>query len=218
MKRIIIITLFLLMASTAFAQTDWAGYNVYEQANKNQVTAPLAVFMGNSITQGWVDNNPNFFTENNYLGRGISGQTTYEMLARFQADVVALNPKYVVILAGTNDLALNQGYITSENMLGNIKSMCQIALYNNIEPVLCSVLPVYEYSWRKEVGVVADTIKNFNKMLEGYAKESGIKYVDYHSPLQDDRGGLPEGYSFDGVHLTGDGYRVIEAIIKPILK
>ena len=219
MKKIFICLFSLSLAVFIGAEEiqDWAKYSTYEEANKSVKTTPTAVFMGNSITQCWFDMHPAFFTDNNYLGRGIGGQTTYEMLARFQTDVVNLSPQYVVILAGTNDLAQNQGYISLANIANNIKSMCQIARCNKIEPILCSVLPVYKYAWRKELGVVADQIKALNTMIKDYATSEGITYVDYHSAMQNKKGGLPSKLSTDGVHLKEKGYNMLERIIKTVI-
>lgn len=196
---------------------DWARYSHYEEKNK-QTERPKIVFMGNSITRGWYAQHPEFFEENNYAGRGIGGQTTYQMLARFQSDVVDLHPKAVVILAGTNDLASNCGVISPKHIVQNIKSMCEIAKANKIRPILCSVLPVYQYNWNKERGIVADKVKELNALIEAYAKQNGITYVDYYSALVDERGGLPEEIAKDGVHPNMNGYTKMEATIRPILQ
>ena len=211
----------LFSISIAQAQVndyDWAGYSIYSSANDTIRQSPRVVFMGNSITQQWYEQRPAFFVDNNYAGRGISGQTTYQMVARFQSDVVDLDPKYVVVLAGTNDVARNSGVISLRHIFQNIKSMCEIAKYNRIKPVICSILPAYEYPWRKELGIVADTIKELNSMLRVYAKENKIIYVDLHTAMSDSRGGLPSNISPDGVHLNSDGYELIEQIIVPVLR
>ena len=220
MKILIIISM-LFSISIAHAQgggNDWAGYHVYDSANRTVKESARVVFMGNSITEQWYSQRPDFFLANNYAGRGISGQTTYQMVARFQSDVVNLSPKYVVILAGTNDIARNSGVISLKHIFQNIKSMCQIAKYNKIRPIICSVLPVYEYPWRKELGVVAESIKELNNMLRVYAEENRVVYVDLHSEMSDSRGGLPTEVSPDGVHLNSSGYGVMERIIQPVLK
>lgn len=196
---------------------DWAQYNVYDISNSQVKKNPRVVFMGNSITQGWRNKSKAFFEDNNFVGRGISGQTTYQMLARFQSDVINLNPQIVVILAGTNDIANNSGIITLEHLLENIKSMCEIAKYNNIKPILCSVLPAYVYGWYTELGVIAEDIIKFNKMLEAYAKKSGFEYVDFHSAMVDERSGLHKTFSNDGVHPNKAGYTTMEEVIGPVL-
>ena len=161
---------------------------------------------------------PGFFTSNNFLCRGISGQTTSHMLVRMRKDVVDHHPKYVVILAGTNDIAKNNGFIEVDDIYGNIVSMCEIAKANRIKPVICSVLPVKQYKWRPEVTDCADRIIRLNAMLKEYARKNKITYVDYHSAMKDEENGLPEKWSYDGVHLNGEGYDVIESIILKVLK
>ena len=171
--------------------------------------APKAVLFGDSITDGWYKIDEDFFKSNNFVGRGISGQTTSQMLVRFRRDVLELSPKYVVILAGTNDIALNNGWISLENILGNIQSMCELAKAHKIKPIICSILPAYAYRWRPEVAP-ADTIIQLNAMLQEYAKSERIKYVDYHSILKDERNGLPESFAKDGVHPNIDCYKIME--------
>jgi lysophospholipase L1-like esterase len=153
-----------------------------------------------------------FFTSNNYVGRGISGQTTSHMLVRFRRDVVDLHPKYVVIMAGTNDVALNNGEISHENILGNIISMCEIAKANKIKPILCSVLPADRFRWRPQLTPAEDLVK-LNKMIQEYAKSARIPYVDYHSVLKDENNALPEKHAADGVHPNLDCYKIMEEII-----
>jgi lysophospholipase L1-like esterase len=211
----------LLSASTSLllGQTDedWAKFYRYQEANGQLVNAPKAVFMGDSITAGWAKKDGDFFSENNFAGRGIGGQTTSHMLVRFRRDVIDLNPKYVVILAGTNDIAKNNGVITLENILGNLISMCELAKAHKIKPILCSVLPAAAYKWRPGVEP-ADDIMNLNTMIEDYAKANRIPYVDYHSILKDERGGLPEKWASDGVHPNVDCYKVMEDIILKYIK
>ncbi|MBR0338923.1 MAG: acylhydrolase, partial [Alistipes sp.] len=143
-------------------QKDWAKFYRYEKLNAELLASgvrPDAVFMGNSITQGWAKRNPDFFTKNNFVGRGIGGQTTSHMLVRFRRDVIELNPRAVVIMAGINDIALNNGKITLENILNNIISMCELAKLHKIKVILCSVTPAYSFRWRPNVDFVpADEI------------------------------------------------------------
>lgn len=220
MKRTIILALSALILASVhtYAQNDWANFGKYAAANAAVTTAPKAVFMGDSITQCWYDADPGFFTDNNFACRGISGQTTSHMLVRMRKDVVDLHPKYVVILAGTNDIALNNGFIEVDNIFGNIVSMCEIAKVNKIRPVICSVLPVKRYGWRPEVTDCVERIIRLNGMLKEYAAENKLKYVDYYSVLKDSENGLPSKWSYDGVHLNADGYEVIEEIILKVLK
>lgn len=212
MKRILLSLLFVAIAATLLAQSDWAQHDRYA-ANNDSITArPKAVFMGNSITDNWAKFHPEFFAENNFVGRGISGQVTSQMLCRFQSDVIALRPKMVIIMAGTNDIAQNNGYISHEHILQNIQSMCELAKQNRIRPVLCSCLPAAAFKWRPEMKPAED-IKRLNEMIKAYAKANKIKYIDYHSVLVDEHGGLPKKYAADGVHPNMDGYAIMEQIL-----
>jgi lysophospholipase L1-like esterase len=217
-RYLLLILTCILLLQQAHAQDDWANIERYAQANSEMTVRPKAVFMGDSITQCWYDADPSFFNDNNFACRGISGQTTSHMLVRMRKDVVDLHPKYVVILAGTNDIAKNNGFIEVDDIYGNIVSMCEIAKANKVKPVICSVLPVKLYKWRPEVTDCAERIIRLNAMLEDYAKASRCIYVDYHSVMKDDENGLPQKWSYDGVHLNGDGYDVIEKIILDTLK
>ena len=171
-----------------------------------------AVLMGDSITELWWDLDSTFFRDNNFVGRGISGQTTSEMLVRFRRDVLDLNPQYVFIMAGTNDVAQNNGIISLENILGNLKSMVELAKAHNIKPILCSVPPAAGFIWRKDLAPAQDIIK-LNKMIREYAAGEGIPYIDYHSLLADENGGFPKKYSKDGVHPIIAGYKVMEGLL-----
>ena len=212
MKKLICsISLFLACVFAASAQ-DWAKFGRYEQANAEVTAKPKAVFMGDSITDGWARLDPDFFKENNFIGRGISGQTTSHMLVRFRRDVVDHSPQYVVILAGTNDIAKNNGDISLENILGNIISMCDIAKANKITPVICSVLPADHYRWRPGIEPAQDIIR-LNQMLKEYADSHRIRYVDYHSVLADENGALPAVHAEDGVHPNLNCYKIMEKIV-----
>ena len=220
LKHSILAVLSLLAVVAADAQApkkDWAQFYRYENSNKQITTAPEAVFMGNSITDNWAKFRPEFFADNGFVGRGISGQTTSQMLVRFRADVIDLHPKKVVILAGTNDIALNNGPITLPHILDNIASMCELARYNNIEVVLCSILPCKAYKWRPEVQP-APIIIELNEMIKAYAQEKGYAYVDYHSALTDSEGGLPAELAPDGCHPNNDGYAIMERLVLEALK
>lgn len=195
---------------------DWADFGRYEAANK-EVKNPKVVFIGNSITDGWPDADPEFFTKNNYVGRGISGQVSAQMLMRFRPDVINLKPKTVVILAGTNDIALNDYAVSLEKTLGNIISMVELAQANNIKVILCSTMPASSFSWRPEVKP-AETIKELNRKVKAYAKANKIVYVDYHSAMCDQEGGLPKIYSEDGVHPNLEGYKVMEKLVQKAIR
>ena len=197
---------------------DWANLSKYAESNnelKKQSIANRVVFMGNSITEGWSNFNPNFFIDNPFVNRGISGQTTPQMLIRFKPDVINLNPMAVVILAGINDIAGNTGPMEIENISENIFSMAEIAKANNIEVYICSVLPAKDFPWSPGLNPSEKVVK-LNNILENYCKENNIKYVDYYSKMNDGNGGLkvPEFTSEDDlVHPNKKGYSVMESVI-----
>lgn len=194
---------------------DWACLKCFADAN-SKVEAPKAgeqrvVFMGNSITIGWLRLNPEFFNGKPYINRGISGQTTPQMLIRFRPDVIDLKPKVVVILAGTNDIAGNTGYTPVETIFGNIVSMAELAKANGIKVVISSVLPAFDYPWRKglePVGKIAD----LNQRLKNYAAKHNIVYLDYYSAMADERKGLKAELTSDGVHPNKAGYEVMDPL------
>lgn len=217
MKRIVLFSIFLAACSLSMhAEKTWAQHERYAAQNDSIISSNgkriAAVLMGNSITDNWAKFDPEFFAENNFVGRGISGQVTAQMLSRFQADVIALRPKKVIIMAGTNDIAMNNGYISHEHILQNIQSMCDLAKRNGIQPVLCSCLPAAAFKWRPNMTPANDIIR-LNDMIKAYAKANKIKYVDYHSALVDEIGGLPKKYAADGVHPNIDAYKIMEAIL-----
>ena len=196
---------------------DWPNLNQFQEANA-KLAAPAAdedrvVFMGNSITIGWLNNRPEFFEGKPYINRGISGQTTPQMLIRFRQDVVDLKPKVVVILAGTNDIAGNTGPSTLEMIADNIKSMAEIAHANGIKVVLSSTLPAYDYPWKPGLKP-APKIMALNKMIKSYAEEKGHIYLDYFSTMADKRNGLPKKFANDEVHPTVEGYKVMEPLVE----
>lgn len=196
---------------------DWPNLEQFQEANQ-KLDVPAAdedrvVFMGNSITIGWLNNRPEFFEGKHYINRGISGQTTPQMLVRFRQDVVDLKPKVVVILAGTNDIAGNTGPSTLEMIADNIKSMAEIAHANGIKIVLSSTLPAYDYPWKPGIEP-AEKIIALNKMIKAYAEENGYVYLDYFSAMVDDRNGLPKKYAEDEVHPTVEGYKVMEPLVE----
>ena len=187
----------------------WANYERYAEANQS-VSNPVAVFMGNSITDNWARMHEAFFTENNFVGRGISGQVTAQMLARFRADVLNLHPKVVVIMAGTNDVARNQKYMPVEHVAGNIISMVELAIAHGIKPIILSILPANKYVWRPEITDSTQQILQINAMLESYAKLNGVSYIDLFNLMKDENQGLPKKFSPDGVHPNLEGYGSIE--------
>jgi lysophospholipase L1-like esterase len=195
---------------------DWANLAKYREANARlgppKTGEDRVVFYGNSITEGWAPSFPVMFPGKPYVGRGISGQTTPQMLVRFRQDVVALKPRVVVILAGTNDIAGNTGPSTLEMIEDNLASMTDIAKANGIRVVLCSVLPVYDYPWKPGLEP-APKIVALNDWIRRYAASVGEIYVDYHSAMKDGRGGLPAELARDGVHPTEAGYRVMAGVV-----
>jgi lysophospholipase L1-like esterase len=202
-------------------RNDWAYLERYRQANA-ALAAPAAgenrvVFYGNSITEGWAQYFAAEFPGKPYIGRGISGQTTPQMLVRFRQDVVALQPKVVVILAGTNDIAGNTGPSTIEMIEDNMASMAEIAKANHIRVVLSSVLPVYDYPWRRGLEP-AGKIVALNAWLRNYAASHGATYLDYHSAMADERQGMKAALSYDGVHPNEAGYRVMAALAEPAIE
>jgi len=213
-----IILTFIFMEEILLAQdNDWANLNRYKEENL-KIGLPAdnenrVVFIGNSITQGWIEVNPNFFVGKSYINRGISGQTTPQILVRFRSDVVNLKPKVVVILAGTNDIAGNTGPSTLEMIEDNIASMVEIANANNIKAVLCSILPAYDYPWKPGLEP-AQKIVDLNKWIKEYAVKNKIIYVDYFAPMADKRTGLKKEYSEDGVHPNLAGYNIMEPIVE----
>lgn len=201
----------LCMIDTTHAQ-DWADLEHFKRANA-QIGLPKdgedrIVFMGNSITIGWLQHQPEFFEGRPYINRGIGGQTTPQMLLRFRQDVIALKPKVVVILAGTNDIAGNTGPSTLEMIVDNIKSMTELAETNGIHTVISSVLPAYDYTWKPGLEP-HKKIPKLNRMLKDYAQQKGIPYLDYFSAMVDDKNGLKESYTDDGVHPHKKGYEIM---------
>ena len=193
-------------------ENDWANLAKYREENaKLGPPAPRenrVVFYGNSITEVWAKNFPTMFPGKPYIGRGISGQTTPQMLVRFNQDVVALKPKVVVILAGTNDIAGNTGPSTIEMIENNLRSMAEVAKAHGIRVVMSSVLPVYDYPWRPGLEP-APKIMALNAWMKDYAAKAGATYLDYHSAMQDERHGMRAGLASDEVHPTEAGYRVM---------
>ncbi|HMN23681.1 MAG: SGNH/GDSL hydrolase family protein [Ignavibacteriaceae bacterium] len=214
---ILIILFLLFMDQSIQAQiNDWANLNRYKEENLkiglSDAGENRIVFMGNSITEGWKTLNPAFFSNSGYINRGISGQTTPQMLVRFRPDVVNLKPKVVVILAGTNDIAGNTGPSTLEMIEDNIKSMIEIANANNIKVIVCSVLPVFDYPWKPGLNP-AQKIIDLNNWIKEYAFKNNIVYVDYFTPMADERNGLKKEYSEDGVHPNLAGYKLMEPLV-----
>lgn len=212
----LLLFIFISMSETSFAQ-DWANLTKYETQNKQlpskQSGEKRIVLMGDSITEFWSQIQPEFFTNTSYINRGISGQTTPQMLIRFRPDVLDLHPDVVVILAGVNDIAGNTGPTTNDAIFGNIISMVELAKANAIKVILCSVLPANNFYWRPNEKA-AETIIQLNQLIQSYAKEHDIPYVDYHSAMADAKNGLPKEFSEDSVHPNLKGYQTMQPLLE----
>lgn len=200
------------VASLQQLLADWAELGRYQKDNA-ALPPPLAgerrvVFYGDSITEGWGANGVPFFPGKPYLNRGISGQTTAQMLVRFRQDVIELHPAAVVMLAGTNDLAGNTGYATLAMIEDNLRSMTELAQAHDIRVVLSSVLPVADYPWRPGVRPAAK-VRALNAWLRDYAQTRAAIYLDYHTAMSNAEGGLDARLAADGVHPTPAGYAVM---------
>ena len=213
------IALFVLTIFTmnnSFSQ-DWPNLEHFSEDNK-KVGLPNAdenrvVFMGNSITIGWINTRPEFFKGKPYINRGISGQTTPQMLLRFRQDVIDLKPSVVVILAGTNDIAGNTGPSSLKMIVDNIKSMAELAKANGIKVIISSVLPAFDYPWKPGLKP-NEKIPALNSLLKEYTDKNGHIYLDYFTAMVDDRNGLPKKYAADEVHPTAAGYAVMEPMVE----
>lgn len=210
--RTLIITLCIGIITSVSAQ-DWAGYHVYADANDTVTQAPEVVFIGNSITQMWLEAHPEWFTKHHFAPRGIGGQTSQHMLCRFQEDVINLHPKRVMILSGVNDIARNNGEISLKHVVENILSMCQLAEANNIQPYVCSPLPANYFYWNPSI-VPGDSIAELRRLLSDMAEKNNYPFVDYYPDFFDAHsnpsGGMYDIYTIDGVHLNSDGYNLLE--------
>jgi lysophospholipase L1-like esterase len=198
-------------------RNDWAQLCRYKQENaalhRASGSGPRVVFMGDSITEFWKLAHPDFFSET-YIDRGISGQTTAQMLVRFRQDVIALKPTVVHILGGTNDIAGNGGPTTLEAIKNNIISMVDLATANDIRVVLGSIPPAGMFTWRPSVAEPAQHIVEMNEWLRRFAHDRNLIYVDYHEPLADERDAMKQTFSNDGVHPNRDGYSVMEPLAR----
>ena len=215
MKKTFILIIFATMSFFGYSQ-DWFGFNRYKADNERIIASgnyPEVVFMGNSITDNWAYFHPDFFSSHNFCGRGIGGQTSAQMLVRFNDDVIDLHPKAVVIMAGTNEVAHNEYWVSPERVVDNIVAMCNQAQANGIVPIISSIPPCSEFPWRKEIKNPGQTIVDINKNLKAYADANGIIYLDYHSALADENFGLPKTLSEDGCHPNPDTYFIMEDLV-----
>jgi lysophospholipase L1-like esterase len=212
---------FLLFVSQNCYTQDWANLERFKKDNemvlKSDSTQQRIVFMGNSITEGWLNFRPEFFEGKPYINRGIGGQTTPQMLLRFRQDVIDLKPSVVVILAGINDIAGNTGPSTIEMIMDNLKSMSELAIANDIKVVFCSVLPAKDFPWRSGLEPANKVIK-LNTLLQSYVKRHNLVYVDYFSAMVDDSNGLKQELGYDGVHPNALGYSIMEPLVEKGIK
>jgi len=215
-----------LVSTLSFAQKHgFANWARYHDANV-ELGAPAkgekrVVLIGNSITDGWARTRPDFFKTNGLVGRGISGQTSYQFLLRFREDVVNLKPTLVVINYGTNDIAENTGSYNEDLTFGNVCSMVDIARANKIKVILTSCLPAGGFSWRPALTDSMQKIASLNARVKAYAKENKIPYVDYFSALVNEEGtAMRAEYAIDnpGVHPSDAGYEVMESLLLPVIQ
>lgn len=225
MKRFIFIAMMLwnmIFGHEAIAQ-DWANKAQYARANAELMASPAdaqrVVMMGNSITEFWYDTHPDFFAENHLVGRGISGQVSSQMLARFRQDVINLNPRVVVINCGTNDIAENNGPYDEDITMDNIVSMAELAIFNDITVVLTSVLPCDRFCWNPSLKDVSAKIQSLNLRIIGLAETLSATYIDYYNLMVfDDSGAMNPAFTDDGVHPNVYGYEVMERLLVERLK
>ena len=198
---------------------DWPQLGRYADANAAlpSTQSGRVVFYGDSITDAWTRNGGSFFPGKPYVNRGISGQTTEQMVVRFRQDVINLHPQTVVVLAGTNDIASNTGPETQAMIEDNFRSMVDLARANNIRVVLASVLPAAAYPWKPSAGNPAEKIRALNDWLKSYAASQNIAYLDYYSAMAGPDGGMKPGISIDGVHPNAAGYAIMEPLAEKAL-
>ena len=220
MRIVNVLLLFLVVLEYVIAQDydqDWPNLNRYKNenakliltdSNKNRI-----VFMGNSITEEWKRFQPEFFSDNKYINRGISGQTTPQMLIRFRPDVIDLRPTAVVILAGINDIAENTGPSTVKMIAGNIISMAELAESNGIKVIISSILPASGFSW-SPIHDPPPKILAINTIIKNYAEKNGMTYLDYYSSMVDDQEGLKKEYGLDEVHPNKKGYEIMSILVE----
>ncbi|HEY5253036.1 MAG TPA: SGNH/GDSL hydrolase family protein [Acidobacteriaceae bacterium] len=202
------------IASMKAKLNDWPDLARYR--DENAALAPAAageqrvVFYGDSITDGWGrrPETGTFFPGKPYVNRGISGQTTPQMVVRFRQDVIDLHPAAVLILAGTNDVAGNTGPMTPEMTEDNFRSMADLAHANGIKVILASITPAFDYPWKRGMEP-APKIRAINAWLKDYCEQHGYTYLDYFTSLTDSEGGMKPGISFDGVHPNEKGYAIM---------
>ena len=207
----------ILIMISPIAGQDWPALNRYSADNKllglPEADEKRVVFMGNSITESWSVYQPEFFEGKSYINRGISGQTTPQMLIRFRPDVIDLKPKIVVILAGINDIAGNTGPSTEKMIVDNIVSMAELAKSNSVDVILCSILPANDFSWSQNQKP-SPKILAVNQALKKYSKINGMVYLDYYTSMVNEQEGLIKDYGLDSVHPNKKGYQVMSKLLE----
>lgn len=225
MKRILLTAMILwnMLIGQGAEPHDWANKAFYAKQNAELLIKgndpQRVVLMGNSITQFWSEKHPDFFESNNIVSRGISGQVSSQMLARFRQDVINLSPCAVVINCGTNDIAENNGPYDEDITMDNIKTMTEIALDHGIKVILTSVLPCNAFTWRPSIKDASEKIQHLNQRIAAYANALGLHYIDYWSAMaRPEDGALIPALGIDGVHPSSAGYDVMEHLLTNILK
>lgn len=223
MKRCVCILVVLLFVLTMNAQSFNESLHLEQYAESNaRIKAsgktPTAVFIGNSIIDIWARDYGSFFTSYDYLGRGVGGHTSPQMLLRFRPDVLELKPKAVVICIGINDIAENTGPYSEQFTFDNISTCADLARAYGIKVILCSILPAAKCGWNKSVVNVPAKIDALNARIKDYAEKEKIIFVDFNTAMRDENGGLKKEYDWDdGVHINEKGYKIMESIIVPVI-
>lgn len=220
MKKLLVLTTALLLALGAAAQNP-AHVERYaaDNAALEAPTGPRVVLFGDSITDGWPDQRPEFFASTGFIGRGIGGEETSHMVLRFRQDVIDIQASTVVILAGINDIAVNMGGPYREDVTyANILTMIDLAWQNGIRPVICGVLPSYHLRWRTEVTDCYEKVCSLNARLKAYCERHGVTYIDYGTVLAGPDGKVRDGLTNDTVHPNAAGYALMEKLLLETLK
>lgn len=225
-KSLLVLGLFYITSGQAQSKindnwADWANFKKYAEQNKGVPAKTKGerrvVFLGNSIFEGWIRLRPEFFAGKPYYDRGISGQTTPQMLLRVYEDVLALDPEVMVLKAGINDIAQNTGPYNPQQTLNNIKAIAQLARTNGIKVILCSVLPANDFRWRPGLEP-GDKVIALNQSIAAFAMQEGFYYLDLYSAVVDDNKGMKAEYANDGVHPTIEGYKVLEPLVEEAIR
>jgi len=222
MKKVVLFSLLALALGLSAQAQEILHLNRYAADNQALPAAcgSRVVLYGDSITDGWASQRPEFFAANGFIGRGISGEVTAQMLLRFRADVIDIQASTVVILAGINDIAQNLGGTYNEDAtFANIQSMVELCWINGIRPVLCSLLPSYYLRWRPEVTDSLEKVERLNARLQAYCARHGITYIDYAAAMVGPDGHkIRDGISSDTVHPNAEGYALMEALLVDALR